>query len=108
MSPILWTVQDRYGNQIYLTQERWGHIVDPVNHPEMVDHEEELRLTLQGGARKQEPLNPQKYRYARSFPHLAGDNTHLVAVVLFKFRDSESRMPVSNNYVVTAYLKEIE
>jgi len=27
MQPILWTVQDRYGNQIYLTQERWAHIV---------------------------------------------------------------------------------
>lgn len=31
-----WTVRDRYGNDIYLTQERWGHIVQPLNHPEML------------------------------------------------------------------------
>jgi hypothetical protein len=23
-----WTVQDRYGNTIYLTEERWYHILD--------------------------------------------------------------------------------
>ncbi len=32
---IHWTVRDRYGNSIYLTNERWKHIIDPVNHPEM-------------------------------------------------------------------------
>lgn len=30
-----WTVQDRQGNQVYLTDERWNHIIDPFNHPEM-------------------------------------------------------------------------
>jgi hypothetical protein len=35
INPIRWTVQDRYGNSIYLTQERWEHIVQSVNHPEM-------------------------------------------------------------------------
>ena len=30
-----WTTHDRYGNVIYLTDERWAHIVDPINHPEM-------------------------------------------------------------------------
>ena len=30
-----WTVQDLYGNTIYLTDERWKHIVVPWNHPEM-------------------------------------------------------------------------
>lgn len=30
-----WTVQNRYGNSIYLTNERWGHIIDDTNHPEM-------------------------------------------------------------------------
>jgi hypothetical protein len=32
-----WTVQDKYGNSIYLTQERWEHIIEPINHPEMED-----------------------------------------------------------------------
>jgi len=30
-----WTVRDRYGYEIYLTEERWEHIIDPENHPEM-------------------------------------------------------------------------
>ncbi len=32
-----WIVQDREGNSIYLTEERWGHIIDADNHPEMAD-----------------------------------------------------------------------
>jgi len=32
-----WTVRDRYGNEIYLTQERWDHIIESTNHPEMVE-----------------------------------------------------------------------
>jgi hypothetical protein len=28
-----WTVQDRYGNAIYLTEERWNHILE--SRPEM-------------------------------------------------------------------------
>ncbi|MBE9128647.1 MULTISPECIES: hypothetical protein [unclassified Coleofasciculus] len=32
-----WTVRDRYSNDIYLTEERWEHIIDLENHPE-TDH----------------------------------------------------------------------
>jgi hypothetical protein len=39
-----WTIQDQYGNPIYLTQERWHHIIDETNHPEMEDYEEYLKL----------------------------------------------------------------
>jgi hypothetical protein len=28
-----WTVQDREGNPIYLTAERWQHIIEGNNHP---------------------------------------------------------------------------
>jgi hypothetical protein len=37
-----WSVYDRYGNPIYLTQERWQHIVAENNHPEMIGYEEYL------------------------------------------------------------------
>ena len=37
-----WTVRDHYGNSIYLTNERWAHIIDPVNHPEMSDFDNHL------------------------------------------------------------------
>ncbi len=55
-----WTVHDRYGNEIYLTQERWEHIIEDLNHPEMAEHEEQLRETIQSGMRKQDALNPRK------------------------------------------------
>jgi hypothetical protein len=31
----LWIQRDRFGNDIYLTRERWTHIVDSDNHPEI-------------------------------------------------------------------------
>ena len=31
----LWTVYDRFGNAIYLTTERWRHIIDQDNHAEV-------------------------------------------------------------------------
>jgi hypothetical protein len=104
---IRWTVQDRYGNNIYLTQERWEHITDPLNHPEMEDYEEALKETVQMGTRKQDSLNPQKYRYSKVFNNLPANNTHIVAIVLFRIRERELGEIESNNFIVTAYQKEI-
>ena len=106
-SPIRWTVQDRFGNSIYLTQERWDHIIDSVNHPEMEGYEEELKETVQSGARKQDPLNPQKYRYSKDFDNLPANNTHIVAMVLFRLQERGVGEIESNNFIVTAYQKEI-
>jgi hypothetical protein len=72
-----WTVRDRYNNEVYLTHERWGHITDPINHPEMVAYEEHLQDTIRLGQRRQDPLQPQKYRYVKAFDDLAAENTHL-------------------------------
>ncbi len=102
-----WTVRDRYGNDIYLTQERWEHIIQPTNHPEMSAHEEQLKETIRLGHRKQDPLNPRKYRYSKAFTGLAEGNTHIVAIVLFQFIEGENRKPVPNNRIVTAYQKEM-
>jgi hypothetical protein len=73
----------------------------------MVDHEDELRETLRNGRRKQDSLNPQKFRYSMAFPRLAEGNTHVVAIVLFRFRETSEGLIAANNYVVTAYLKAI-
>ncbi len=102
-----WTTRDRYGNEVYLTQERWQHIVEDINHPELEDYEDYLLDTIQTGRRKQDTLNPQKYRYSRSFDDLPEDNTHIVAIVLFRFSEDEQGRPIPNNYIVTAYMKEI-
>ncbi|MCP4402963.1 MAG: hypothetical protein GY801_37375, partial [bacterium] len=58
-----WSVHDRLGNGIYITQERWEHIIDAANHPEVEAYEEYLKRTLRTGRRTQDPLNPRKYRY---------------------------------------------
>ncbi len=102
-----WTERDRSDNQIYLTQERWEHITDPVNHPEMTDFENELRETIRSGNRKQEMLDPQKYRYSKAFENLTAKNTHIVAVVVFKFAEDEQGNPAANNFIVTAYQKKV-
>lgn len=102
-----WTVRDRYGNEIYLTQERWEHIIEDINHPEMEACEEQLKETIQIGDRKQDPLNPRKYRYLKAFDHLAEDNTHIIAIVLFGFGLDNNGKPAFNNFITTAFQKEI-
>ena len=46
-----WTVQDRDGNPIYLTEERWPHIIKANNHPEMADYEDHLKAAIRTGRR---------------------------------------------------------
>lgn len=104
---IRWTVLDKSGNSIYLTQERWEHIIDPVNHPEMQDYEEELKETIQKGSRKQDSLNAQKYRYTLGFNNLPMNNTHIVAIVLFRLQEKEAGEIEFHNFITTAYQKEI-
>ena len=47
MTPIgiRWKIHDRYGNEIYLTHERWQHITASINHPDMANCEEQLKAT---------------------------------------------------------------
>jgi hypothetical protein len=85
-----WAVRDRYGNDIFLTHERWEHIIEPFNHPEIEAYEERLKETIQSGKRKQDSLNP-----------------HIIAIVLFRFSEGQAGKPVTNNYIVTAYQKGI-
>ena len=104
---IRWTVNDHSGSAIYLTRERWNHIVESVNHPEMIDFEGHLKKAIRSGSRKQDSLNLQKYRYVKAFQDLSEGNTHIVAIVLFRFKESEVGEPSPNNYIATAYQKEI-
>lgn len=102
-----WTVHDRYGNEIYLTQERWEHIIDENNHPEMMAYEDYLHLTLKEARRRQEPLNPRKYRYIHPFDDLPDDVNHVVVIVLFGYDVDDEGQVVPNNYVATAFFKYI-
>ncbi len=102
-----WIIQDQYGNVIYLTKERWEHITNETNHPEMRDYEEYLKTAVRKGRRRQEPLNPRKYRYYHQFDNLPDDITHIIAIVLFGFDVDENGQAKPNNFVATAFFKHI-
>ena len=63
--------------------------------------------TVKLGSRKQDSLNPQKYRYSKKFDNLSASNTHIVTIVLFRLQEGEMGEIVSNNFIVTADQKEI-
>ena len=73
----------------------------------MSAYEEQLKETIRSGTREQDPLNPLKYRYVSAFEDLAEANTHIVAIVLFRFSMDEIGSLRPNNYIVTAYQKTI-
>jgi hypothetical protein len=103
-----WTIQDRFGNPIYLTEERWRHIAGPENHPELNDYEDYIQATIRHSQRRQEPLNPRKYRYVRRFPDLPENMNHVVVIVVFGSTVDTSGRVQPNNYVATAFLKHIQ
>ncbi len=102
-----WIIQDQYGNTVYLTQERWDHITNETNHPEMRDYEEYLKTTIRKGGRRQEPLNPRKYRYYHQFDDLPDDVNHVIAIALFGFDVDENGQTIPNNFVATAFFKHV-
>lgn len=98
------TTHDWWNNAIYLTDERWEHILE--FHEEMADFRDELFTTLKQGRRRQDSLDPSIYTYSHPFDHLPGDNTHIVAVVKFATQTpAVGEHP--NNFVLTAYPKTI-
>ena len=54
-------VIDRWGNRITLTDERWQHIIEW--HPELKRFEAAVLETIRKGRRRQDSIDPQKYKY---------------------------------------------
>lgn len=96
-----WVVQDRYGNEIYMTQERWQHIIS--KHRELVGHLDDLLNTLKQGRRKQERRDPQRYRYHFPCNTLLYDNNRVTVVVVFDHRLLSDGTQIRNNFVTTAW-----
>ena len=94
------SVSDRWGNEIYLTDERWAHIVE--THDEMIDYRNHVLLTVRTGQRRQDTFDPTKYTYSKRFRDLAEGFTHVVVVVKFGWRREPGR-EAPNNFVLTAY-----
>ena len=87
-----WTVRDRAGREIYLTQERWQHIVS--RHRALLGHLDDVLNTLRLGRRRQDALQPFKYFYYRHSDSLPGYYNSIAVVVLSH---------EGNRYVVTAW-----
>ncbi len=94
-------VIDRYGHRIYLTDERWEHIVS--EHPGMIGYRGQLLETLRRGRRRQEARDPTRYRYVSTFHDLSPGNNSIVVIVKFGVSTDGS----ANNFVLTAYQKFI-
>ena len=94
------SVTDRWGNEIYLTDERWQHILE--THEEMGNSHEHLLETVRTGQRRQDAFDPMKYKYSKKFPDLPDDFTHVIVVVKFS-RQMTIRREAPNNFILTAY-----
>lgn len=100
-----WTVQDRYGNTIYFTEERWQHILE--SRPELEPFFDQFLDTVCKGRRHQDLLIPNKYRYYKKFYELLPENNHLIVVVIFKVQLDEDGEYAPNNFVLTGWANYI-
>lgn len=96
-----WAVQDRYGNTIYFTEERWRHVL--ASRPELEPHFELFLDTVRTGKRQQDALIANEYRYVKRYPALLPENNVLVVIVVFKQRLDDAGRTVANNFVVTGW-----
>jgi hypothetical protein len=100
-----WTVRDRYGNEIYLTWERWSHIIDPDNHAEVEPFFDRVAETIRLGRRRQDPYDVNGYQYYRAYPDLPDDNNHLGVCVRFRWRTEPDGSVQEEKFVTTAYFQ---
>lgn len=103
----LWTQHDRFCNEIYLTRERWAHIIDPDNHPEVKPFFNYVAETIRLGRRRQDPYDPNGYKYYRPFLDLPDDNTHMVVCVRFRWHTNPDGTVREEKFVTTAYFQSL-
>lgn len=103
----MWTQRDRFGNDIYLTHERWQHIIDSDNHPEVEPYFDDVRETIRLGRRRQDPYDPHGYNYYRAFSDLEDDNTHMVVCVRFRWITKADGTMREEKFVTTAYMQAL-
>ncbi len=95
---MIWQASDRYGNLIYITEERWQHALE--KRPWLAGYFDDVIDTIRFGRRTQDPLNPSKYKYYWPCPLLEPEFNHLVAIVLLREGENTAGQQVPNNNVV--------
>lgn len=93
-----WFIQDREGREIYLTEERWEHIIS--KHAELRHHLDDVLNTIRHGKRQQQPKNPQSYVYRRRCDNLRPPFNGILVVVTFRYQADGFD---ENNFVITAW-----
>ena len=98
-----WTVEDRLGNVIYVTDERVEHIQQ--RHLTQLAHEDvrdRVLQVLRTGRRHLDDDRSDTYRYYASIDGLGGQNQFLVVCVRFDFELVPGGSQV-NNFVTTGW-----
>lgn len=98
-----WSVRDRNGHEIYLTEERWEHTTS--RHCELTGRLNDVLDAVRLGKRRQEQRDPQTYRYYRRCDNLPAPFNHIFVVVAFRFQELSDGRTVPNNFVVSAWGK---
>jgi hypothetical protein len=98
---LRWEALDRYGNRIYFTSERWRHATE--QRPWLAEYPEQVLQTLRRGRRKQDPLDPQKYKYYWPCEALFPEYSHLVVLVRFGATEGPPGRSIPNNFVLTVW-----
>jgi hypothetical protein len=96
-------IKDKFGNQIYITEERWEHI--HKRHPETIGFEKQIINTIRTGDRSQLPLEPDVFKYKKSFDKLPEPHTQIVVIVKFGHKLNQQLKALKNNFVITAFMK---
>jgi hypothetical protein len=91
----MWVVKDKWGNEIMLTNERWRHIIE--GHWELANRLEQVLETIRLGKRKQDALDPNKYKYSKAWDDLPHNYTHIIVVIRL----------APAKFVITAYPKRV-
>jgi len=95
-----WDVVDQAGRAIYMTYERWEHIID--KHVELEFRLDDVLDTIRYGRRKQTKRDPQTYIYYYEFDDLPEPYDTILVFVAFRYRQNNDTV-VSNNFVTTAW-----
>jgi len=95
--------KDKYGNQIYITDERWDHIYK--RHPEIKGFEEDVIKTIRTGHRKELVLEPNVFRYSKLFVDLPFNHSQIIVIVKFSQKTNKTNQVIDNNFVITSFMK---
>jgi len=96
-----WLVHDREGREIYLTEERWEHIVS--RHGELRHHVDDVLNTIRQGRRQQQPQDPQAYVYRLLCNRLPAPFNGIMVLIAFRFEQKDNVGMIPNNFVVSAW-----